>query len=90
MRTFSERLPLSAPGPPARARVASGLWQPAPKNPSTTRTNSAGFMSHRFSRKDDDHAKNKTAEQHQRGAGGDVQMAKPVPAPTERQRKEHP
>ena len=44
----------------------------------------AGGYAHAFSRKDDHDAQNKTARQDQRGRGGHVTLAEPVPAPIER------
>jgi hypothetical protein len=74
--TVSGRLPTSAPGPPPRVRVVSGLAQPATAIQPISRTLNVIFTSHRFRGKDDDHAQKETAEQYEDGGCGQIQLAK--------------
>src|SRR4030095_11264540 len=86
MSTSLPRLPTSAPGPPPRVRVVSGLAQAARYKTRAATVINAKRISHSLSREDDDQAKNKAPNQDQRGGRGRVTIAEPFPATVQRRR----
>jgi hypothetical protein len=83
MRTIEPRLPLSAPGPPPRLRLTSGLVQPAVTT-AVVIINNANFMSYCLGTEHNRHAENEAADQHQRRAGRGIETPEPLPAPRQR------
>jgi hypothetical protein len=57
------RFPGSAPGPPPRVRVISGLVQAAMQSKRAMREITERFTSHRLGRKNNDEAKDESAHQ---------------------------
>src|SRR5262245_29739281 len=87
--TNLSRLPTSAPGPPPRVRVVSGLGQATMNRKRTMSAIAARLMSDSLRREDDDQPKNKAADQNQRGGRGYIAIAEPLSAPMESQGNQH-
>ena len=87
--TNLSRLPMSAPGPPPRVRVVSGLAQATMDKKRTMSAIAARLTSDSLRREDDDQPQNKATDQNQRGGRGHVAIAEPLSAPMESQGNQH-
>src|ERR1043166_8969490 len=88
MRTILlSRLPTSAPAPPPRLRLVSGLLHAISRI--RDMQNKIALTSDSLGREDDDEAKEKAAYQHQDRAPDGVAFTEQVLAPEERERDQH-
>jgi hypothetical protein len=83
--TSLPRLPTSAPGPPPRVRVVSGLAQAARQKIKATKA-IRRVISETFNRENDNKTEKKAAQQHKRRSCRHIALAKPPAAPIKRQR----
>ena len=79
--TVWRRFRTSAPGPPPRVRVASGLAHPPMQAQAIKSAAHARFISHGPGRKDDDHTKKKTGHQDKDSGRRQVQLLRTPRAP---------
>src|ERR1044071_4620808 len=88
MRTILlSRLPTSAPAPPPRLRLVSGLLHAISRI--RDMQNKMTLTSDSLGREDDDEAQKKAAYQYQERAPDYVALAEQVSAPEERERDQH-